>query len=163
MRSILAAGTIALGSSLAGCELDEARYIQDGELGGDPAIPVQLVPRERPAGRVRVDVLRATELTVPRFGALTVVTVRLQATNEADDQAWIIDARHQRIELPGGRRFAAMTTTADPVQTIARHRGIALDLGFALPATVDATPTFDVLWQLTTAGRIVGERTRFTR
>jgi hypothetical protein len=160
MRSIAIPALIALAAG--GCELAQGQYRRERELGGDPPIAVQAVPSEAPAGRVRVDVVGATQVGFPILGTVTLVRVQLRIANDRDEQPWIVDERFQRIEVPGHGRFAALPA-GEPISSVARRTERTLDLRFSLPVAIDDAPVLDVRWQLTTGTRIVGETARFRR
>src|SRR5687768_17048080 len=132
------------------------------------ALGTVAVPPEAPAGRVEVEAFGRVELS--ELGQeLPVLQVRLVIVNERDDQPWVVDARHQLIEIAGQGRARALYASSDhelPILTVPRGEAATLDLYVPPPGTTAPAvePTqLDVLWQLTTGTRIVAERTRFER
>jgi len=132
------------------------------------ALGTVAVPPEAPAGRVEVEAFGRVELS--ELGQeLPVLQVRLVIVNERGDQPWVVDARHQLIEIAGKGIPRALYASYDhelPILTVPRGEAATLDLYVPPPGTTAPAvePTqLDVLWQLTTGTRIVAERTRFER
>jgi hypothetical protein len=98
-----------------------------------------LVPTERPTGRVEVFSLGAAALPVPSLiGSERCLHVRLVAIDLADDGAWLVDARDQRLVLPDGTTVAPRYARAsdggpEPRLTLRRGKSGFLDLFFAVP------------------------------
>jgi hypothetical protein len=138
-------------------------------VDGYPATQIP-IPPERPQGEVRLASFGVTELAAGDQGALMALHVRLIVTNEGDDIPWTIDTREQLVEIAGEGRSRAVFVNTDlqslPMVTIGRREKRVLDFYFPLPGTMgdeSRLPGFELLWQVTTASRIVAERTMFQR
>ena len=168
---------LLLGSLLGGCAATTTNaYVYtpavqtDARVSGYPAAHYA-IPRDRPAGDVRVGSFGLTAVQPQNGGPTTrVAHVRLIIANNADDVPWTIDTREAVMMIAGeGNSRPAFVNTdagAPPVVQIARGEQRTLDLYYPLPpgrAAEDALAAFDVTWRVHTGTGDAVERTPFER
>jgi hypothetical protein len=140
-------------------------------VNGVPAADYQ-IPPELPQGDVRLSTfgiakLRSTDNR--EAGRIRALHVRMVVANNAR-QPWTIDTREQRAVLVGGNQsrpaFAAAESGVLPTVEIPPGSRRTIDLYFPLPQNLQSAkkiPSFDVVWTVHTAERVVTERTPFER
>jgi hypothetical protein len=101
---------------------------------------------------------------------MTVMHVRMAVSNDSDATPWIVDSREQLIEVEGRGRSGPVFVNGDratlPVVQIARRDQRVFELYYPLPegtTTADDLASFQLLWQVRTGQRLVGQRTSFDR
>lgn len=140
----------------------------DAWLDGYPAQRVA-VPPERPDGDVRVASFGITTMRLDGRVDVDVLHVRMILDNQGDERPWRVDVREQLVHIPGEGRSRPMLVNTDgdlPIIEVPRRQRRVIDLYYPLPGTVRRQadlPRFDLLWEVSTPGRRVAQRTSFDR
>jgi len=173
MQRILACAALAVG--VGGCAptyvyqpAQNATAQMHGRLAADYEIPAS-----HPEGDVRLASFGISDVSPEGSPNLKqrAIHVRLVVANNGG-QYWSLDAREQRIDLPGAGQMSpayvgsGQPETGLPMISIAPGGKRTLDLFYPLPATLQSAkqiPEFDLLWKINTGTQIVAERTPFDR
>ncbi|AKT42578.1 hypothetical protein [Chondromyces crocatus] len=165
-------GAGVLGAALLGCSPSYV-YLPGEQLTavveGQPAARYPLPP-EAPTGDVRVHSYGVVELEVKgEDDEIAALHVALWLSNDAGSQPWTLDTRAVRVELrraEGRPELLKAGTERLPVVEIPPGQQRIVEMMFPLPEGIDEAsdlPAFDVVWQVQTDTRLVGERTPFER
>ncbi|HUJ62525.1 MAG TPA: hypothetical protein VLX92_28685 [Kofleriaceae bacterium] len=159
-------------AGLVGCASHEYIYSPETTNAvtaqGLPAVTTA-IPQEQPQGSVQVASYGLTTLRTPN-GVVGVIHIRMTVSNDGDDTPWQLDPQQQILQIPNEGQSRALYVNSDvramPDVTIGRHQRRTLDFYFPLPDTIRGPSqlrSFELLWQVDTASRLVSSRTTFDR
>lgn len=139
-------------------------------VDGQPAARYP-IPPEAPTGDVRLHSYGVVEVGDEGGGEAPALHLRFWISHDIGTQPWIMDTRAVRLELRrgGSSRPVLVATDAQaelPRVEIPPGQQRIVEMLFPLPEGLDdedLLPAFDVLWQVQTEARVVGERTPFER
>ena len=139
-------------------------------VDGQPAARYP-IPPEAPTGDVRLHSFGVVDLGDEGGGQVPTLHLRFWISHDIGTQPWVMDTRTVRLELRRGGEsrptlVAAGRDEALPRVEIPPGQQRVVEMFFPLPAGLDeedALPAFDVIWQVQTEARVVGERTPFER
>jgi hypothetical protein len=129
------------------------------------------VPPESPQGTVYVTSFGVVQADVAGTGQATpLLAVRLTVSHDSGPEPWNVDTREQLLQIPGAGKSRAAFVNSDvtgaPVIPVANTQKRTIDLYYTLPPNMAngvKIPTFDFLWQVHTADRLVAQRTPFQK
>jgi hypothetical protein len=166
-------GWVASAMLIGGCSSNNYVYRPaeqvSATVSGLPAARYA-VPPEKPMGTVLIASQGVVEMKSRDDTKMRTIAVRMVVANNADEAAWKVDTREQRVVVIGSGESAPVYVNTDgqdsPIIEVARGQKRTIDLYYPLPANAkDAkqVPEFDFLWQVHTGERFVAERTPFDR
>jgi hypothetical protein len=127
------------------------------------------IPPESPRGSVRLASAGYADLGPKGGKPVRAVHLRLVVSNN-DSTAWSVDAREQRIDIPGHGSsrpaYVGTKAVAPPLVNIPPGEKRVIDMFYPLPEGLKEAsqiPEFDALWSVETPARVVTERTPFDR
>lgn len=128
-------------------------------------------PPESPRGTVYVTSFGVVQADVAGTGQATpLLAVRMTVSHDSGPQPWTVDTREQFLQIPGAGQSRAAFVNSDatgaPVIPVATGQKRTIDLYYTLPASMANAaklPSFDLLWQVHTAERLVAQRTPFQK